>query len=141
MRIVARTGDIHGGPSRPSQTYRQGKRRVHNGIDAHLLALARGTMSGIKTRWWVEQLIRIRLSEGCISRPAFGNKHGRVGTIREYDVMLHHFLQEIQKEDQDLLDNQKALDRYSFYCTFHKTQPPVEREQEEPDSIATPSAQ
>ena len=118
-----------------------GKFKGETGIDAHLLALARGTMSGIKTRWWVEQLIRIRLSEGCISGPAFGNKHGRVGTIRKYDVMLHHFLQEIQKEDQDLLDNQKALDRYSFYRTFHKTQPPVEREREEPDSIATPSAQ
>ena len=96
-------------------------------------------MSGIKTRWWVEQLIRIRLSEGCISGPAFVNEHSRVGIIREYDAMLHHFLQEIQKEDQDLLDDQKALDQYSFYRTFHKTWPPVE--QEEPDSIATPSTQ
>ncbi len=98
-----------------------GKFKGETGIDAHLLALASETLSGIEMRWWVEQLIRIRLSEGCISGPAFGNEHGRVGTIREYDAMLHHFLQEIQREDQDLLDDQESLDRYSFYRTFRKT--------------------
>ena len=67
------------------------------------MSLASTTTSGIELRWWIETLIRIREEEGCISGPAFGHKDGTVALMREYDSILYHFLERIQKEHPNLL--------------------------------------
>jgi hypothetical protein len=58
---------------------------------------------GIELRWWLETLIRIREEEGCITRPAFGHKDVTVALMREYDDILQHFLERIQKEHPNLI--------------------------------------
>jgi hypothetical protein len=73
------------------------------GYKYHLMSLASTTTSGIELRWWIETLIRIREEEGCITRPAFGHKDGIVAWMREYDSILHHFLERIQKEHPNLI--------------------------------------
>jgi hypothetical protein len=67
------------------------------------MSLPSTTSLGIELRWWLEKLIHIREEEGCISGPAFGHKDGLVAMMREYDKILHHFLEIIQKEDPNLI--------------------------------------
>ncbi len=81
--------------------------RIQGGIGVqykyHHMSLASTTTSGIELRWWIETLIRIREEEGCITGPAFGHKDGTVALMREYDSILYHFLERIQKEHPNLL--------------------------------------
>ncbi len=62
------------------------------GTKHHLIALANKTSSGIKLRWWLEQLLKIREEEGCRTGPAFGCSNGSVGLMSEFDNILHFFL-------------------------------------------------
>jgi hypothetical protein len=92
------------------------------GFKYHLISLASTTSLGIKLRWWLEKLIHIREEEGCISGPAFGYKDGMVAIMREYDMILHHFLEIIQKEDPNLIaeiDNVQS--NYGISRTFCRT--------------------
>ncbi len=73
------------------------------GYKYHLMSLASTTTSGIELRWWLETLIRIREEEGCITGPAFGHKDGSVALMREYNGILHHFLERIQNKNPNLI--------------------------------------
>ncbi len=73
------------------------------GFKYHLMALASTTSSGIELRWWIEMLIKVREEEGCVSGPAFGNADGSVALMREYDKIIHYFLETIQRENPDLI--------------------------------------
>jgi hypothetical protein len=63
------------------------------GYKYHLTALASTTQSGIKLRWWMEKLIKVRQSKNCTNRPGFGNKDGSVALMREYNKILQSFLE------------------------------------------------
>jgi hypothetical protein len=73
------------------------------GYKYHLMSLACTTMMGIELRWWIETLIRIREEEGCITGPAFGHKDSSVALMREFNSILHHFLERIQNKDPNLI--------------------------------------
>jgi hypothetical protein len=61
------------------------------GYKYHLMALASTTQSGIKLRWWMEKLIKVRQSKNCTNGPGFGNKDGSVTLMREYNEILQSF--------------------------------------------------
>jgi hypothetical protein len=73
------------------------------GFRYHIMALASTTSSGIELRWWIETLIRTREEEGCVHGPAFGGPDGSVALMREYDEILHYFLENIQRENPELV--------------------------------------
>jgi hypothetical protein len=86
------------------------------------MALASTTSSGIDLRWWIETLIKVQEEEGCVSGPAFGHRDGSVALMREYDEILHYFLETIQRECPELIlefDNIHA--NYGFSRTFRRT--------------------
>jgi hypothetical protein len=86
------------------------------------MALASITSSGIELRWWIETLIQVREEEGCVTGSAFGNRDGSVTLIREYDEIIHYFLETIQRERPDLIsesDNIQA--NYGLSDTFCRT--------------------
>ncbi len=92
------------------------------GLKHHLMSLASTMSSGIELRWWIEKLIQVREEEGCLSGPAFGHKDGSVALMREYDEILHHFLEMIQKENPDLISEGDDIQaNYGFSRTFHRT--------------------
>jgi hypothetical protein len=92
------------------------------GYKYHLMSLASTTSSGIELRWWLEKLIQIREEEGCLLGPAFGHKDGSVALMREYDALLHHFLEMIQKENPNLIaDSDDIQANYGFSLTFRRT--------------------
>jgi hypothetical protein len=99
-----------------------GKFKGELGFEQHLVAVASDTVSGLEPRWWIEQLIRVREEESCVSGPAFGKDASRAGSGREYDVMLHHLLEIIQKESPDLISPADDVRlHYGFYRSFRKT--------------------
>ena len=87
----------------------------------HLMSLASTTTSGIELRWWVETLI-IREEEGCITGPAFGHKDGSVALMREYDGILQHLLERVQKEHLNLIyETDDIQANYGLSQTFRRT--------------------
>ncbi len=62
------------------------------GTRHHLIALASQTKSGTELRWWLEELLKVRESEGCRRGPAFGHKDSSVALMLEYNNLLHFFL-------------------------------------------------
>jgi hypothetical protein len=89
------------------------------GYKYHLMSLASTTTSGIELRWWLETLIRIREEEGCITGPAFGHKDGSVALMREYDDILHHFLERIQNKNPNLISETDDIQaNYGLSQTF-----------------------
>lgn len=92
------------------------------GFQQHLVAVSSVPQSGIDMRWWLEQLIAVREQEGCTKGPAFGKSETRAATCREYDVLLHHFLEIIQKEDSNLIDDSDDFRaNYGFFRSFRKS--------------------
>jgi hypothetical protein len=86
------------------------------------MSLASTTTLGIELRWWLETLIRIREEEGCIAGPAFGHKDGTVALMREYDIILQHFLERIQKEHPNLISETDDIQvNYGMLQTFRRT--------------------
>jgi hypothetical protein len=73
------------------------------GTKHHLIALASETLSGIKLRWWLEELLRVRKEEGCRTGPAFGSRDGSLGLMSEYDELLRFFLRKVQSTCPDLI--------------------------------------
>ena len=99
-----------------------GKFKGELGFKYHLMALAITTSSGIELRWWIETLIKIREEEGCVSGPAFGGADGSIALMREYDEILHYFLETIQKEHPELIaESDDVQANYGLSRTFHRT--------------------
>ncbi len=92
------------------------------GYKYHLMSIASTITSGIELRWWIETLIRIREEEGCITGPAFGHKDGSVALMREYNGILHHFLERIQIKEQNLISESDDIqENYGLLRTFQRT--------------------
>jgi hypothetical protein len=92
------------------------------GTRKHRIALESTKMSGLKVRWWLDQLMLVREQEGCRTGPAFGDQRGRVALMSEYDDMLHTLLQKIQSEEPELIAPSNDVERnYSFFRSFRRT--------------------
>ena len=61
-----------------------GKVKGETGEDTHQIALANTTQSGIKVRWWIEELVRVGLAEGRRSCPAFAYPNGKLASSSEF---------------------------------------------------------
>ncbi len=54
--------------------------------------------------------------------PAFGNADGSVALMREYDEIIHYFLETIQRENPDLIaESDDIQSNYGLSCTFRRT--------------------
>jgi hypothetical protein len=92
------------------------------GFKYHLMALASTTSSGIELRWWIEMLNKVREEEGCVLGPAFGNADGSVALMREYDEIIHYFLETNQRENPDLIaESDDIQSNYGLSRTFCRT--------------------
>jgi hypothetical protein len=99
-----------------------GKFKGELGFEQHLVAVASTTSSGLETRWWLEQLIRVREEEGCQHGPAFGKTPTKAAWGEEYDGLLHYFLEIIQTENPDMIDpSDDVKANYGFFRSFRKT--------------------
>ncbi len=89
-----------------------GKVKGETGEDTHQIGLASKTMSGIEVRWWIEELVRVALSEGRRSGPAFAYPNGKLMASSEYNATFLRYLEDIQ--DQTNLIEEKIVVSESF---------------------------
>ena len=73
-----------------------GKFKGENGIREHLVSVASESLSGLKIRWLIDQLLEIRDSEGCTSGPAFRDMNERLASMTAYNDILNYFLKKVQ---------------------------------------------
>ncbi|KAL7526261.1 hypothetical protein ACHAXR_001401, partial [Thalassiosira sp. AJA248-18] len=98
-----------------------GKFKGKTGAREHLVAVCNTYTSGVQARWWIEKLIEVRLSEGCISGPAFGNQAGKVVSSFDMNAILHHYLQIVQSEPTPFIaDDDDVIKHYSFDRSLRK---------------------
>lgn len=69
----------------------------------HLILLAPLTQSGIRTRYWLEELVRARFREGRTRGPAFCNDKGHVAYSSQYEPSFHEVLIEVQANNPNLI--------------------------------------
>ena len=99
-----------------------GKFKGELGLREHLIAVASTTRSGVKVRWWLEQLIQVREEEGHSHGPAFGNADGSLCYLSDYDAVLHDQLRTVQQQPDSCLDKDDDIEaNYSFFRTFRKS--------------------
>ena len=81
-RAMGRDGVLPAEPLRPGQNLINaphvlvtliGEFKGELGTQKHRIALASTMMSGLKVRWWLEQLMLVGEQEGCQTGPAFGD--------------------------------------------------------------------
>lgn len=80
-----------------------GKLKGETGERYHSVVLANQSSSGLKTRWWVEQVLEVCEAEGRRSDGVFNNADGSPPIPSEYNTMVRHYFQMIQEEPQTLL--------------------------------------
>ena len=89
------------------------------GFEQHLVAIASNTQSGLEPRWWIEELIKTREEEHCTHGPAFGTSTTKASHGGEYDILLHQFMEAVQKESPDLISaTDDVRVNYSFSDPF-----------------------
>ncbi len=98
-----------------------GKVKGETGEDTHQIALANTTQSGIKVRWWIEELVRVGLAEGRRSGPAFAYPNGKLASSSEYNAMFLSYLGEIQEQTELIEDKIEVNEAFGISRTLRKT--------------------
>jgi hypothetical protein len=92
------------------------------GTKHHLIALSSLTSLGIELCWWIKQLMRVMMEEGCQTGPAFSNRDGTIALMTEHNDVLHHFMKRIQEKEPQLIAASDDVEaNYSFLRTFRRT--------------------
>ena len=91
------------------------------GVDQHLIALANKSVSGLKTRWWIEKLVSVCEAEGRIHGPAFASAHGVLASSADYNAVFRKYLGQVQDET-DFIPGETDVDaQYSTFRTPRKS--------------------
>ena len=75
----------------------QGRFKGESGVGRHVLYLASTSSSGLKTRWWMEKLVKVCELEGQFCGPAITSPDGRLTVSADYNAMLVGYLTKIQQ--------------------------------------------
>jgi len=98
-----------------------GRVKGETGEDTHQIGLANVTRSGIKVRWWIEELVRVCLAEGRRSGPAFAYPSGKLASSAEYNAMFLKYLEEIQSSTDLIEDKIEVNESFGISRTLRKT--------------------
>ena len=89
-----------------------------------LLPFASVTTSGIKIRWWIEQLVQVLVLEGRSEGnpgPAFCDKEGFVLPARVFNTAFHASLENVQVQRPDLIPAWiKVIEIYHYYRSLRR---------------------
>jgi hypothetical protein len=98
-----------------------GRVKGETGEDTHQIGLANVTRSGIKVRWWIEELVRVCQAEGRRSGPAFAYPSGQLASSAEYNAMFLKYLVEIQSSTDLIEDKIDVIESFGTSRTLRKT--------------------
>jgi hypothetical protein len=100
-----------------------GRFKGETGERYHLTPLAAVTKSGIKIRFWVDELVRVREIQGRVNGPAFcDDKTGKPLRARDYEFYFLDALVSIQDARPDLIGAEvNVLEDYGVSRTLRRT--------------------
>jgi hypothetical protein len=98
-----------------------GKFKGENGERHHSLVLANESMSGLKTRWWIEKLIEVCAQEGRHRGFAFCHTDGTPPSGADYNIVMRQYLRVIQDTNPKLFSPDEDLMRYGISRTYQKS--------------------
>ena len=73
------------------------------GEQYHLVLLVPVTQSGLRMRYWLEQLVEVQAREGCTRGPAFCDAMGKMAYSGVYESRFFEILMEIQGTNKELI--------------------------------------
>jgi hypothetical protein len=87
----------------------------------HLVLLAPVTQSGLRVRYWLEALVKVRVEEGRTRGPAFCDEEGWIAYSGTYESRFFEILTEIQGVSPDLIPALvDVVEDYGIGCSFHQ---------------------
>jgi hypothetical protein len=90
------------------------------GVDQHLISLANESVSGLKTRWWIEKLVSVCEAEGRVHGPAFASAYGVLASSADYNAVFRKYLGQVQ-DKTDFIPGETDVDaQYSTFRTPRK---------------------
>ncbi len=92
-----------------------GNFKGETGMDHHLIAVAKKTLSGLSPRWWMEKLAAMCVDEGRFDGPAFATPDDLLAVSPDYDAMFRKYLKIVQ-EETGLMPGDHDVDQ--LYSTF-----------------------
>lgn len=98
-----------------------GKFKGEGGVGNHVICVANETMSGIKTRWWVEKAIEVAREEGRESGPLFADCVGNLEKSLDYNALFVGYLEEVQLKTDLISKDDDVASLYSIYRTPRKS--------------------
>ena len=90
-----------------------GRFKGETGERLHLIPLPNVTRSGIRCRFWIEGLLRVREKEGRVRGPAFCDANGEVALSKDYELVFQDMLSRVQARCPDLIPPE--VDVYEDY--------------------------
>jgi len=91
------------------------------GVDQHLISLANESVSGLKTRWWIEKLVSVCKAEGRVHGPAFALAHGVLASSADYNAVFCKYLGQVQDETNFIPVETDVDAQYSTFWTPRKS--------------------
>jgi hypothetical protein len=99
-----------------------GKFKGETGERYHSIVLANESSTGLKTRFWIEQLMALCKAEGRSNGSAFNEPDGSLPSPTEYNAMARHYLKVLHDERDSLLGDKKDdMIRYGISRSYWKT--------------------
>ena len=98
-----------------------GKFKGETGERYHSIVLANESVSGLKIRWWVEQLMDVCAAENRHSGYAFNEPDGSPPSSSEYNALMRHYLALVIEEGQSYFDTEAEMTRFGISRTYRKT--------------------
>lgn len=98
-----------------------GRFKGETGEKYHLLALVNRTFSGLRVRWWVEQLVLVLAEQGQMNGPTFCDEQGNVASSAGYQRVFVEFLRRVQRRKPDLIPSEVNVgEEYSIGRSFRR---------------------
>lgn len=98
-----------------------GKFKGETGERYHSMVLANRSMSGLETRWWVEQLMKVCEDEGRMSGFAFDEADGSPANSTEYNALFRQYLCRIQGDHPDVFSPKEEVTLYGISRTLRRS--------------------
>jgi len=79
-----------------------GQFKGETGDRYHLIPVVSVTASGLRPRYWLEQLVKVRECQGFTSGPAFCDENGRCVKSKVYQTVFHDLLEDVKFQNPEL---------------------------------------
>ncbi|KAL3780370.1 hypothetical protein ACHAWO_009694 [Cyclotella atomus] len=98
-----------------------GKFKGETGERYHSIVLTNESTSGLQTRWWVEELMKLCAEEGRTSGFAFADVDNIPPDPTEYNALFRQYLIRLQKHHPDLLSIKEDVTHYGISRSLCKS--------------------